>query len=440
MKKLLRRLLDDSEARARLAAIDAVQAVIEFKPDGTIVNANPRFLDTMGYALGEIAGRHHRMFVEPGHAESREYADFWARLAQGRTDAGLYKRLDKHGREVWLQSSYNPIRNRLGQVTRIVKYATDVTAEQRQAADMQSRLKAIDRAQGVIEFDLDGTILDVNDNFLRAVGYDRDEVQGQHHRMFVSAEEARSEQYARFWQKLRTGTHDAGLYRRLGRGGRPVWIQATYNPVLDASGRPVRVIKYATDVTAQTLAAQTLQSVVGGLSDTVKDNALKAQEARGVTDSAHTAAREGGEVVGDVVRTMGAIEDSMHAITEATDLIDSLAFQSNLLSLNATIEAAHAGQMGRGFAVVAAEVRDLAQRSKEGARQIHALLETASRCVVEGRAFADAAGESMRGIIHSVTDATRIVGAIHESAELQSTGIRQVNAAAGELERVFGHG
>jgi methyl-accepting chemotaxis protein len=424
--------------RGKLAALDKVQAIIEFAPDGTVVHANALFLQTTGYRLQDIVGRHHRQFVDPVEAGSPAYAAFWDGLREGKADSGLYRRLHKNGGDVWLQSSYNPIVDALGRVSGVVKYATDVTERRIAEADMDGRLRAIDRAQATIAFALDGTILEANDNFLAAMGYTLDEITGRHHRMFVDPTEAASDSYAQFWAGLRDGRHDSGLYRRFGKGGRVVWIQATYNPILDAHGNPVRVIKYATDITAQTVAAQTLQREVVSLSGAVLDNALKAGRAEELADGARVAAQRGGGVVADVVRTMGAIQESTRSVEDILELIDTIAFQTNLLSLNAAIEAAHAGESGKGFAVVADEVRQLAMRSGTASKQIHALIGDARERVDEGAELVGTAGLVMEEILGAVSQVTDVTTAIGESAKLQSTGIDRVNAAVSELESVYG--
>ena len=424
--------------RGKLAALDKVQAIIEFTPDGHVVHANSLFLQTMGYQLHEIVGHHHRQFVDPAEAASTAYAEFWARLREGQADSGMYRRLHRHGGEVWLQSSYNPIFDAFGRVTGVVKYATDVTDRRHSEADMDGRLQAIDRAQAVIEFALDGTILDANTNFLAAMDYTLEEIQGRHHRMFVDPAEASSTSYHDFWAGLREGRHDGGLYRRFGRGGRIVWIQATYNPILDAQGRPVRVIKYATDITAQTMAAQTLQREVVSLSHAVLDNAQKAGRAEALAGGARAAAQRGGGVVAEVVRTMGAIQESTRSVEDILELIDTIAFQTNLLSLNAAIEAAHAGESGKGFAVVADEVRQLAMRSGQASKQIHALIGNARHRVDQGAELVGTAGEAMQEILGAVDHVTEVTGAIGESAQAQSHGIERVNAAVSHLESVYG--
>ena len=244
-----------SEAQAMLHAVDKAQAMIEFKLDGTIVHANENFLRTLGYSLDEIKGRHHSMFVDPVYAGSAEYRAFWERLHRGEFDAGEYKRIGKHGKEVWIQASYNPVIGKDGKAFKVVKYATDITQSKLQAADFAGQLQAISKAQAVIEFGLDGKVLTANDNFLNTLGYSLSEIQGQHHSMFVPADYRDSMAYRQFWEKLGRGEYDAGQYKRLGRGGKEVWIQASYNPIMDMNGKPFKVVKYATDITQAKLQA-----------------------------------------------------------------------------------------------------------------------------------------------------------------------------------------
>jgi len=244
---------ETADMRARLAAIDKVQATIEFSLDGKILNANQNFLATVGYTLPEIQGQHHSMFVEPAERASAEYRAFWDKLGRGEFDAGQYKRIGRGGKEVWIQASYNPVFDAAGKPLKVVKYATEITAARLQAADFEGQLLAVSKAQAVIEFKLDGTILTANDNFLKTLGYTLDEVRGKHHSMFAEPGYAQSPEYRHFWDKLGRGEYDAGQYKRLGRGGKEVWIQASYNPILDMNGKPFKVVKYATDITAAKL-------------------------------------------------------------------------------------------------------------------------------------------------------------------------------------------
>ncbi len=238
-----------AELRAVYRALDHAQAIIEFELDGTIVHANENFLHTMGYALDEIVGKHHRIFCDPAYASSDEYAQFWRRLGAGETRAAEFKRLAKDGHEVWLQASYNPVLDDSGRPVKIVKFATDVTRAKLQQAEFEGKIKAIERAQAVIEFALDGTVVEANENFLRIFGYRRDEVVGQHHRIFCEPGYADTQEYAQFWQRLGRGEYDAGEFKRVGKDGSEIWLQASYNPILDAEGKPFRVVKFAADIT-----------------------------------------------------------------------------------------------------------------------------------------------------------------------------------------------
>jgi len=238
----------------QIEAINKSQAVIEFNMDGTILTANDKFLKTLGYTLDEVKGRHHSMFVDEAYRQSPEYKEFWAVLKRGEYQAAEYKRIGKGGKELWIQASYNPIMDLKGKPFKVVKYATDVTELKLASADFMSQIAAISKSQAVIEFKMDGTVIKANENFLNALGYRLEEIQGQHHSMFVEPAYKESSEYREFWAALNRGEYQAAEYKRIGKGGKEVWIQASYNPILDLNGKPFKVVKYATDVTAQKLA------------------------------------------------------------------------------------------------------------------------------------------------------------------------------------------
>ncbi|RMR06974.1 Methyl-accepting chemotaxis protein [Pseudomonas savastanoi pv. glycinea] len=238
-----------TDLNSLMNAINHSQAMIEFDLEGNILQANANFLDKVGYRLEEVQGRHHRMFCTPEYASSPEYAEFWRTLATGKFDQGQYKRLGKGGKEIWLQATYNPILNQAGAPFKVVKFATDITDQRMRNAEYEGKVEAIQRSQGVIEFDLNGRVLAANENFLKVLGYRLDEVLGQHHRMFCDDQYLNSPAYRAFWAKLERGEYDSGEYMRLGKGGREVWISATYNPIFDPDGRPYKVVKFANDVT-----------------------------------------------------------------------------------------------------------------------------------------------------------------------------------------------
>lgn len=241
------------KAKAQLEAISRSHAVIEFDLEGRILSANNQFLSAMGYTLDEIRGKHHQIFIDPAYARSSQYAEFWKSLARGEYQAGQFKRLAKNGQEVWIEASYNPIFGGRGKPTSVVKYATDITKQKLLDADYEGQITAISKSQAVIHFNMDGTIITANENFLNAMGYKIEEIRGKHHRMFADSAYAKSTQYKEFWEKLNRGEFVAGQFKRLGKDGKEVWIEASYNPILDMSGKPFKVVKYAVDITKQKL-------------------------------------------------------------------------------------------------------------------------------------------------------------------------------------------
>jgi len=259
--------LQSANYEGQLEAISKSQAVIEFNMDGTIITANDNFLATTGYQLEEIKGQHHSMFAEPDYASSAEYKQFWQKLNNGEFDSGEYKRLAKGGREIWIQATYNPIFDASGRAIKVVKFASDITEQKLQSANFSGQLQAIDKSQAVIEFNLDGTIITANENFLKTTGYTLDEIQGVHHSIFAEPEYARSDEYAQFWQKLNQGLYDSGEYKRFAKDGSEIWIQASYNPILDSDGRPYKVVKYATDITERKLAIRSIKQAIISLAD-----------------------------------------------------------------------------------------------------------------------------------------------------------------------------
>lgn len=426
--------LSRTRASEQARAAQNAQAIIEFKPDGTIIDANRNFLATVGYALSDLLGRHHRLFVSEAEADSEAYRQLWSRLADGQADSGIYRRIGANGQDIWIQGSYCPIQDRRGRTYKVIKHAIDVTDAQRQQADLNGQLAAIHRSQAVISFALDGTILDANDNFLNALGYRRDDIVGHHHRMFVDKDECESGGYRRFWDDLRQGHYKSALFRRRHKDGSSVWIQASYNPIFDQSGVPLKIVKYATDVTAQTLAVAHLKSSLGELSDTVPTIASDAQTARESSIDAAARARNGGEVVTQLVDRINEINERATTMAQIVDTLDVLAFQTNILALNASVEAAHAGQHGRGFAVVAQEVRELSTRSATASRDIATLIRGVTTSLAECGEGATLTRNAMTQIVEATTQVDARIRQIADASQTQANGIASLNQTLHELE------
>jgi methyl-accepting chemotaxis protein len=361
------------EDRGMIAAIGRSQAVIEFNLDGTIVSANPNFLEVMGYSLDEVRGKHHSMFVTPAERSSDAYSAFWASLNRGEYQSAEYKRIGKGGKEVWILATYNPILDEDGKPIKVVKFASDVTQQKLRAASFSGQIEAIGKSQAVIEFNLDGVVLNANENFLSVMGYELGEIQGRHHSLFVAPEERESAEYRAFWDALRRGTYQTAEYRRIGKNGRQVWIQASYNPILDLNGAPYKVVKYASDVTAQVIARLKSERVRGMMEQVAAGaeelNASVREISEAMTKSRETALSAVGKVeaADGQAQRLSAAAQAMSGIVE---LIGNITGQINLLALNATIESARAGEAGRGFAVVASEVKNLATQAKQATDRI----------------------------------------------------------------------
>jgi methyl-accepting chemotaxis protein len=439
-----------------VTAIDRVMAVIEFKPDGTIITANSNFSSAMGFPLDEIRGRHHRMFADAAYAASDDYRQFWARLNRGEFVAGEFKRYAKGNREVWLQASYNPILDNKGQVVRIVKFATDITDQKHKAMDATGQLQAINRSQAVIEFNLDGVILNANANFCTAMGYALDEIKGKHHRLFAEPGYAASPEYAEFWNTLRRGEFQAAEYKRIAKGGREVWIQASYNPIKDADGVPVKVVKYATDITAsverrmrnERLSAE-IERDLSGIADDItnvsrqaSDVASAATQTNETIQSVAAAAEELSASINEISAGISSSKTSADmaldlthtadastaALTRTADqmsgiveLIDDIASQINLLALNATIESARAGEAGRGFAVVAAEVKQLAA-------QVSSATKTITNEINGVQSVSADVVASLNSIQTAVTTITSSISTVAAAVEQQSAATSEISS------------
>ena len=359
---------------ATLRSLQNAVACIEFKPDGTILSANPLFMKVMGYSLKEIVGQHHRIFCSPGWPGSPEHAHFWQRLRNGESFSDKFMRLTKSGRPVWLEAHYIPVKDPQGRVVKIVKLASDITSHVEDVLEQRAMMTAMERSMAVITFTPEGEIIKANDNFFSVMGYIPEEITGRHHRMFCSEEVRNSAEYSNFWARLKHGDFISGQFERINKRGETVWLRATYNPVFDENNRPYKVVKFASDVTAQVIKNQqerdAAQHAWHAAVDTQENTRTGATVIEGSVAVMNTIAAE----LDTVTREITNLNTQSRHISERVETIRKIADQTNLLALNAAVEAARAGTHGRSFAVVANEVRTLAANINYATQEIEGVV------------------------------------------------------------------
>ena len=403
------------ELEAKIAAVHRSQAVIEFKLDGTIITANENFLGAVGYGLSEVSGRHHSIFVDREYASGQEYRHFWERLNRGEFISAKFRRLAKGGREIWIQASYNPLFDENGQPYKVVKFATDITAEEheRRRTDDERTSRARELADVV-----------------STVGQGLKELADGHlsHRINGS--------FPADYEQLRVNFNAAIDKLNAKIQEALTGINANADAIRAGTAEMSRAADDLSQRTEQQAASlEQTAAALGGITQTVHKTAESAKQASSTVTTARGEAEHSGEIVGRAVSAMQEIEGSSRKVSQIIGVIDEIAFQTNLLALNAGVEAARAGEAGRGFAVVASEVRALAQRAAEAAKEIKALISASSQHVETGSKLVGETGHALSRIVQRVNEINKLVSEIASGAQEQAVGLNQVNTAIGEMDR-----
>jgi methyl-accepting chemotaxis protein len=510
---------EQSEVLAKQSIYQAItqhKACIEIDTAGHVLTANAKFTELTGYTSEDASGKPYSWYFSEDFKQSTDYRQLWQDALQGKSVTYECKCLSQFQQQLWLLMEFTAVSDLQGRAIKVIQKVTDITKEKLAQMNFEGQLTAIGLAQAVIEFTLDGIIVEANQNFLSTLGYTLDEIKGKHHRLFVDAEYQKSQEYQSFWENLKAGKFFTGEYRRIGKGGKEIWIQASYNPIFDSNGNPFKVVKYATNVTDRKTVVNEIKRVMMELSSgdlttfieqqfegefhelgesittfihqlrdtisdinqavetinlasseisqgntdlssrteqqassleetassmeqltsTVRQNADNARQANSLAAKASDVALEGGELIEQVVVTMGSINESAQKIADIIAVIDGIAFQTNILALNAAVEAARAGEQGRGFAVVASEVRMLAQRSANAAKDIKALISDSVHKINNGNVLVGKSGHTMKEIVGAIKRVNDIMAEIAAASSEQSTGLDEINKAVTQMDEM----
>ena len=402
------------EEQGIIEAIKAGAATVIFSPEGIIQEASTPFLALMGYGAAELIGQPHSQLCPRAWGESGDYHQFWRRLAQGEVQSGTFERVNRQGETRWLEATYFPVKHQ-GRVTRVFKIASDVTEQHQRLERLEALTEALDRSRAMIEFTPNGDIIHANANFLSVMGYTLSEIAGRHHRIFC--DEAFLREQPRFWEELARGQFKSGLFMRHNSRGQAVWLEATYNPIRDGSGKVVRVVKFASDITARIEQNHATREAARLAHSTAQETLHSAEEGAGLLRAVVQTSSLIASQVDEAIALIGQLNEQSRSIEAIVSTISAIADQTNLLALNAAIEAARAGEQGRGFAVVADEVRQLAARTSLSTDEI-------ARVVQKNRELTARVTDDMAGVAGSaelgkqqIAGVDKLMSEIHQEAD-----------------------
>lgn len=407
-----------------LSAINKHVAYIEFTPEGIILDANQLFLTTIGYTKEQIIGKHHRMFCEPEYAKSDKYSQFWQALKTGDSKSGSFLRYKANGDKLWLEATYFPVEER-GVVTKVIKIASDITTSYIQRKAQEAIASALDKALATIEFTPQGNILSANQNFLATVGYSLKDIVGKHHKMFCT--EVFYEKNPHFWNELAQGQFKSGKFKRIAADGSEIWLEATYNPILDSKGNVIKIIKFASNITDR---IHNNNAVTEAAAIAYESAVATAQTAKKGSEILQSSVANSDAIVSQVLKSVDLIKnlnEQSAVIGSIVSTISSIADQTNLLALNAAIEAARAGEYGRGFAVVADEVRQLAASTSSSTNEIATVVKNNQELTNDiSRQITSVSDSSEQGR-ELIANVSEVIKEIERGADIVSQTVAELN-------------